>query len=252
MRKHNKETTSHFCFKFAGKIPKSKQLFSVFLKSPIKNTNENWHEIFKFYQQFAPSSHEKNTAWRRGMSVWRLYRQRVPKGCIFHMLSLRLLSDLWSPLGWAGYMMAACVCYYSLSLLALSISSRIKKHCPAFPPAPNSLLLSRFPFSALNLSSWTSVGPLIATESGVASSPVSKIPPLTFPHLHLSRTPTGDTFLLPIASRLEKAVASRTLTNKARFGDQGPWCIFLFIPMHAHLCVCYNDFRGLEGTFRKD
>lgn len=141
MRKHNKETTSHFCFKFAGKIPKSKQLFSVFLKSPIKNTNENWHEIFKFYQQFAPSSHEKNIAWRRGMSVWRLYRQRVPKGCIFHMLSLRLLSDLWSPLGWAGYMMAACVCYYSLSLLALSISSRIKKHCPAFSPAPNSLLL---------------------------------------------------------------------------------------------------------------
>lgn len=52
-----------------------------------------------------------------------------------------LSDDLWSPLGWAGYMMAACVCYYSLSLVALSISSRIKKHCPAFSPAPNSLLL---------------------------------------------------------------------------------------------------------------
>lgn len=97
-----------------------------------------------------------------------------------------------------------------------------------------------------------SAGPLVPAESSFPSFPVCEMSPLACPHLHLSRTPTGDTFLLPITSRLDKAVARGALTNKARFGDRGPWCIFLFIPMHAHSRVCYNDSRGLEGTFHKD
>lgn len=249
-RKHNKETNSPVS-DFQGK---SNQIFFSPWKAQIViNKAQKCHKILTFLQkvgQILQLRWEIHSTKDRGDCVTGLDTKVIQILCFSSVFSETSQWALIIPRlsRFHGGWFCVLVCF-AISTTLLCSQSRDALLCifssPSFPFTPSSFFF--LVCLVLHLSPEDSAGSFVAAESGFPSFPLSQMPPPACLHLHLSRTPTGDTFLLPMASRLEKAVARGALTNKARFGAQGPWCILLFIPLHAHLCVCYNDFRGLSA-----